>query len=362
MRHFTPNFIILLTSSIAILLLLIQIHSLSTPKIGAMASPPPSLTRKVRVYVSAPLFQMSDLFYAVGISGLTNTEPGGVTSDNVQMDDIEALADIYSSTMGIPKGGIAQALAENGLESYIPARDGFNMAILIGNTSAQLKNLLAAGDEKSTYLKSLGLVDEDVKLVGAYLLMAVYSFDMYNITSRCNCMIFNANNIVMDDGSAVELGIGSARGMPIVIHSNQDTSLFAGGIVNPMVAGASGYDLSLDSSKFYSIHDAIDELKKKVHVAQYSSRPQYSKFAGVPETIDFWNSVGEKIWLMRFKTKDSLVLKPNGTINQRASYTNMYLLNSGSNAGQGYIGSVVCGLVKQTMKEFNYADLTVPVG
>ena len=129
MRHFTPNFIILLTSSIAILLLLIQIHSLSKPKITAIASPPPDLTKKVRVYVSAPLFQMSDLFYAVGISGLTNTEPGGVTSDNVQMDDIDALADIYSSTMGIPKGGIAQALAENGLESYIPARDGFNMAI-----------------------------------------------------------------------------------------------------------------------------------------------------------------------------------------------------------------------------------------
>ena len=325
-----------------------------------MNSPPPLITQKVRIYVSSPLFKMSDLFYGVGINGLLSTEPGGVTSDNIDFDEVEDLAQTLSSTMGIPRGGIAQAIARRGIEAYIPARDGFNMAILIGGTVTYLADLLAAGDAKSDYLKSLGVELSDVAMVGAYLLMAVYAFDMYNLTSRCNCCLFNTSGLAMDDGSVAELGIASARGLPTTIHAPEDYTLFAGGIINPMVAGAASIDLSLNKWKFWNIEEALDDLVSKLKVAQSLPDPQYSHYAGMPYQIDFWNALGEKIWLMRYKSKDSHVTTIDGVVIQKESYTNNYLQATGSSKGQGYIGSIVVGLVKQTQKEFGLPPL-VPI-
>ena len=327
-------------------------------KIKQMKSPPPLLTDSIRVYVSAPLFKMSDLFYGIGINGLTSTEPGGVTSDNIDYDYINELADIYSTTMGIPKGGMAEALAVRGLSAYIPARDGFNMAVLIGGTMTYLGELLSAGDEKTKKLEDLGVVGSDAGMAGAYLLMAVYAFDMYNLVSRCNCCIFNTNGLAMDDGSVSELGIASTRGIPTSIHAPEDFTLFAGGIINPMVAGASSIDLSIPSWKTFNIEDAIDDLLNKIKTQFSDKTPQYSHYAGVPKQIDFWNSLGEKIWLMRYKTKNSHVVGIDGRTDQVKSYTNMYLLNMGSAKGQGYIGSTVVGLVKSTQKEFGLPYLS----
>lgn len=348
--------IIIVLSTLLLGILLVALLNSTKVTLEPASSPPPKIEDRIRVYVSSALFSMPDLFYAIGINGLTSTRPGGVTSDNIRFSKINLLADTLSTTMGIPRGGMAEALAKRGLDSYIPARDGFNMAVLISNTVSYLPQLLKNPLYKDK-LNSLGVVESDAAMAGAYLLMAVYAFDMYNLTSRCNCCIFNTSGLAMDDGSAVELGIASARGLPTVIHAPNDYTLFAGGIINPMVAGAASVDLSLTKWKFYSVKECIDKLESELKKEFRTATPQYSHYAPLPTQVNFWNTLGEKIWLTRYRTKDSHYVDETGVLDQRSSYTDMYLLNSGSPIGQGYIGSIICGIVKQTQKEFGYPPL-----
>ena len=348
--------IIIIMSTLLLGILLVALMNSTKVTLKPAASPPPKIENRIRVYVSSALFSMPDLFYAMGVTGLTSTLPGGVTSDNIKFSKIDELADVLSSTMGIPRGGIAESLAKRGLESYIPARDGFNMAVLASNTGVYLASLLQ-NPLYQAKLKSLDVVAEDAALAGAYLLMAVYAFDMYNLTSRCNCCIFNTNGLAMDDGSAVELGIASARGLPTAIHAPNDYTLFAGGIINPMVAGAASIDLSIPKWKFYNIKDCIDQLESELKKQFQSSAPQYSHYAPLPEQVNFWNTLGEKLWLTRYRDKNSHYVDEMGVLDQQRSYTDLYLLNSGSPIGQGYIGSIICGIVKQTQKEFGYPPL-----
>ncbi len=348
--------IIIIMATVIFGILLVALLNTNNVRLKPASSPPPKIEDRIRVYISSALFSMPDLFYAIGINGLTSTLPGGVTSDNIKFSKIDRLAQILSTTMGVPRGGIAQSLAQRGIDSYIPARDGFNMAVLIAGTQQYLPSLLTNPTYKDK-LNSLGVVAEDANMAGAYLLMAVYSFDMYNLTSRCNCCIFNTNGLAMDDGSCVELGIASARGLPTVIHAPNDYTLFAGGIINPMVAGAASTDLSLNKWKFYNIKECIDQLEKELRKANSSSVPQYSHYAPLPEQVNFWNTLGERIWLTRYRSKDSHYVDEFGVLDQISSYTDLYLLNSGSPIGQGFIGSIICGIVKQTQKEFGYPPL-----
>lgn len=316
---------------------------------------PPSLKRKIRVYVSSPLFNMSDLFYSVGINGLTSTSSASIASDNVKFPGIARYADIFASTMGIPRGGMAQYLAERGWEAYIPARDGFNMAVYAGVTTAFLPGILSAGDADSKALKDAGVTQQDAAFAGAYLLMAVYAFDMFNLVSRCNCFIFNSSGITMDDGSVAELGIASARGLLISIHSPEDVTLFAGGIINPMVAGAASIDLRSEKWKFYTIKDVVNDMKEKIIKFREKGGPEYWRVTRPPDNIMFWNTLGSKIWNYKFKNH---VVDQDGVTDLDQSMNDDFRIKDSNDMGRAFIGGHIIGLIKQTQKDFDLPLLT----
>jgi len=318
-------------------------------------SPPPSLRDRVRVYISSPLFNMSDLYYSLGANGLTSTRAGSIASDNVSFSESAEMANLFDSALNIPKGGIVQICAKKGWECYSPARDGFNMAEYVGAASAYLGEILTAGSKEAKALKAVNVTMEDVPMVGAYLLMAVYGFDMYNLINRCNCFIFNSAGITMDDGSVAELGIGSARGLPIVLHAPEDVTLFAGGIVNPMVAGAGSIDLRVQKWKYFTIEDACNALEKKIKKILSGSSSEYWRTTPPPKGLDFWSSLGGKIW--KFKFKDHVV-DQKGVVVQNKSLQDVFRIYNSNDKGKAYIAGHIIGLVKQTQQEFNVPLLT----
>lgn len=317
-------------------------------------TPPPSLKNKIRVYVSSPLFNMSDLYYSIGQRGLTSTASASIASDNVKSSSSELLGKIFKNTLNIPYGGIVEEIAKRGWECYSPARDGFNLAAYIGTTSTNLGTILKGNDKNAKTLKDLGVTEADIPLTGSYLLMAVYAFDMYNLINRCNCFIFNSAGITMDDGSVAELGIASVRGLPIAIHSPEDVSLFAGGIINPMVAGAGSTDLRVQKWKYLNIKDVCDALERKIENILESQEQEYYRTTPPPKNIAFWSQLGSHIWNFKFK---KLTVDQNGVVDEDKSINTEFRLNNSNEKGKAFIGGYIIGLVKQTLTQFNFEQL-----
>ena len=348
-----------------LIMLLISLFSVlfyNISKTNGNLNPPPPLSSGLRVYVSSPLFNMSDLFYSIGINGLQSTTAGSIASDNIQSSDMGYLGQILSTNMGIPLGGVAEAIAKRGWESYIPARDGFNLVLFAGSTATYWNNYISAvGTPEYKKLKSYGLVEADQELIGTYLLMAVYSFDMYNLTERCNCFLFNSGGITMDAGSVVELGIANARGLPVTIHAPEDVTLFAGGIVNPMVAGCSGYNLTTTTWKFYDINLALDDLENKCQQQLASGKEEWTRNNSFPKRVEFWATLGRRVWNLRFKGSNGLVTDESGATMTKESLTDIYFSNFKSPSGAGYLGAIICGIVKQILVEFNIDPIKPPI-
>ena len=354
--------------------------------------PPPSIKDEVCVYVSSGLFNLYEVMYSIGLKSLANTSvAGSVFSDHVPTlyqsaqdytkgggkfgwfsPEAQANLVVNSLTQGlyqIPDGGIAETLKKpnpkvykksKGWRSYIPARDGFNMAFFISATTDPKVTL-------SLLQKSLPKLTADMWAArGTTLLEAVYGFDMYNLVSRCNVCIFNANGIAMDDGSCVELGICTTRGYPCVIHRNELTSNFPAGVINPMVAGAAGYSLGGASVTHPTIGASVlmmDAILKSI-TTQSGQQLDYGHFVPPPKLVSYWCNVGEVVWQWKY-TSDPAHYKINsdGTLDP-SSYSDEFVKfmhtigASNPNLGKSLVVAKICLLIHDVKLKYGIIQET----
>ena len=248
-----------------------------------------------------------------------------------------------------PPGGMMEAIAKQRhwltnepWQSYIPARDGFNMAVFM-QASMNVSFVEAQKQVPS-------LTAEDWAINGTYLLMAVYGYDMYNLMSRCNCCIFNGDGITKDSGSVAELGIATARGFPLIIFQNSLLTPFANLLDNPMVLGATNEYLDV-SQYAWTIPDAIKSLDAKLQKVYKRNTFGELNFCTVnpPAYLPaFWSNVGQNVWNWRYIANK---YDSNGkNISQTSDeWKKWWALGD---VGKAYIVAKIVVLVRDTQKSF----------
>jgi nucleoside 2-deoxyribosyltransferase len=121
---------------------------------------------------------------------------------------------------------IADALEGAGYETYLPQRDGIEVA--------KIMESLGGGGKGPTPPPG----SPDPQLVTDLMRKAVFALDVYQLLSRCDCTVFNMNGRVPDEGSIAETSMAFATGKPIVIYKDDPITILMG-LDNPLVQGLS---------------------------------------------------------------------------------------------------------------------------
>ncbi len=113
---------------------------------------------------------------------------------------------------------IAATLKSGGHETFLPQRDGLELADL----KPVIMNEGIAKERASAIINS-----------------AIFSFDIYKLLHWSKVIVANLNGRVPDEGTIVEAALAWHAGKGVVLYKNDARSLFDGDD-NPMVTGLSG--------------------------------------------------------------------------------------------------------------------------
>ena len=116
---------------------------------------------------------------------------------------------------------IAASLEGAGFTTYLPQRDGIEVAKVMG-----------------TITTGLDLPPNEVTEIMTFVRKIVFALDIYQLIDRCDSLVFNMDGRVPDDGSVVETAAAFTAGKPIVIYKTTPITML-GGYDNPMVEGLS---------------------------------------------------------------------------------------------------------------------------
>jgi len=270
---------------------------------------PPLLSERAVVYCSGPLFNLSEVIYALGWKGLL---PPSTSLETLYGLDATQLASIgkLSDSLGLNPYGLCGELAQQGLDAYCPARDGFTLAVILAAINGP------HGPSSQ----------QEAAELTAYMSKAIYAIDAFCLGGICNCGILNANGLQIDDGSATEVGMMGMRGMPLAIYRDQATSQLGPGIQNPMPIGNASSTLS--PTGYTTVQAAVKALKQKIS-AVLKGKPAwigsstYAHDVPPPPLYIYWQTIGYAVYSVKFRSK-SLVVDRNGRLDAKASYTDFF--------------------------------------
>ena len=142
---------------------------------------------------------------------------------------------------------IADSLEGAGYATYLPQRDGIEVASVMKNL-----NSLPPGAEEIILL----------------MREAVFSLDVYQLLGRCDCAVFNMNGRVPDGGSVAETSMAVSHGRPVIIYKDDPITILMG-LDNPLIQGL---------SYTWTYADSFEMIPKKL--TQFIG--QYEKLWGAP--------------------------------------------------------------------------------
>jgi len=269
---------------------------------------PPPLAERAVVYCSGPLFNLSEVIYALGWRGLLPPSTSLETLYGLDAAQLTAIGK-QAEALGLHPYGLCGELAQQGLEAYCPARDGFTLAVIL----AAINGPDGPGPPEAAELSD-------------YMSKAIYAIDAFCLGAICNCGILNANGLQIDDGSATEVGMMGMRGMPLVIYRDQATSQLGPGVQNPMPIGNASSTLSPTGHS--TVRSAVLALKQKIAAVlagapAWIGSPSYAHDVPPPPLYIYWQTIGRAVYDVKFKTK-SRVVDGNGRLDTKASYTSFF--------------------------------------
>ena len=97
---------------------------------------------------------------------------------------------------------ISSVLEKNGFETFLPQRDGVE-AFVMNAVNSYLANSIVSSP------------------ISRLIHKAAFSVDIYQIVERCDCLVFNMNGRVPDEGGVVETAVAFAFGKPVVIYLSE---------------------------------------------------------------------------------------------------------------------------------------------
>jgi len=125
---------------------------------------------------------------------------------------------------------------------------------------------------------------------------AAFALEVYQLVHRCDCLVFNMNGRVPDDGAAFLAAVAFAVGKPVVLYKRDHrTKLY--GNDNAMISG-----LSFDFST------VKEPAKLPAEVTRALGRCEESRY-GTPPLVKLNADLGRKVWesLERFREPGSKV-------------------------------------------------------
>lgn len=120
---------------------------------------------------------------------------------------------------------IADLLTEfPGHAVYLPHRDGMEFRLVRQELMARSRS----GEE-----------------AGHFLHAAIFALDIYQLVAECNCVVWNLNGRVPDEGAVSEAAIAWTLGKPIVAYKEDVRSLITGRD-NPLLVGLVDFETLSD--------------------------------------------------------------------------------------------------------------------
>lgn len=110
---------------------------------------------------------------------------------------------------------IADVLVAAGYRVYLPHRDGMEFRLIL--------DILADRGWEATD-------------AAQFLHAAIFALDVYQLAVECDCMVWNLNGRVPDEGAVSEAAMAWTLGKPLVAYRDDVRSLIAGR-VNPLLVG-----------------------------------------------------------------------------------------------------------------------------
>jgi nucleoside 2-deoxyribosyltransferase len=114
---------------------------------------------------------------------------------------------------------IADLLVEHGYRVYLPHRDGMEFRLI------------------HEILTERGWEAPDA---AQFLHAAIFALDVYQLAVECDCVVWNLNGRVPDEGAVSEAAMAWTLGKPLVAYKDDVRSLIAGR-VNPLLVGMTDF-------------------------------------------------------------------------------------------------------------------------
>ena len=114
---------------------------------------------------------------------------------------------------------IADLLVDHGYRVYLPHRDGMEFRLIH-------EILVERGWEPPE--------------AAQFLHAAIFALDVYQLAVECDCMVWNLNGRVPDEGAVSEAAMAWTFGKPLVAYKDDVRSLIAGR-VNPLLVGMTDF-------------------------------------------------------------------------------------------------------------------------
>ena len=163
---------------------------------------------------------------------------------------------------------IAELLCDRQFQVYLPHRDGF-----------EFRHVHHA------------LVNQGwhIDRAGSFLHAAIFAMDVYQLVEACDCVVWNLNGRVPDEGAVSEAAIAWTLGKPIIAYKDDVRSLIAGRD-NPLLAGL------VDFQMVSSIGEIPDLLVQLLHAETHDDRPVDRKGPRLPLAVRTAVDRGRELW------------------------------------------------------------------
>lgn len=167
-------------------------------------------------------------------------------------------------------GEIATLLEEKGYLTYLPYRDGLEYYF--------------------TEIVAAPIVEEKRLRPGTRVLQrASFALEIYQLVERCDCLVFNMNGRVPDEGAIFKTSIAFTAGKPLVLYKRDHRSIFHGND-NAMISG-----LSPTFSAVGKIEHIPAELSMAIEAGESRGKSPYDG-DNIPPFMRQVVELGREVW------------------------------------------------------------------
>ncbi|MFO1022370.1 MAG: nucleoside 2-deoxyribosyltransferase [Planctomycetales bacterium] len=122
---------------------------------------------------------------------------------------------LFNASERVEMTALADTLQQSGFGVYLPHRDGMEFRLV-------RQELIQRGFAPD--------------VAGHFLHAAIFALDIYQLVAECDCVVWNLNGRVPDEGAVSEAAIAWTLGKPIVAYKEDVRSLITGRD-NPLLVG-----------------------------------------------------------------------------------------------------------------------------